>query len=114
MLEEIERFVLTFATLCITLEMHHVMYGTSIVTGPDNVPRENLSMNRKTNGERELVDRDNNEAQLAYSKVAALHKRPAIAMTNKHPMLTPATLESNLEESIIVSKNILQIPRKYI
>ena len=71
-------------------------------------------LTEKTNGERELVDRDNNEAQLAYSKVAALHKRPAIAMTNKHPMLTPATLESNFEESIIVSKNILQIPRKYI
>ena len=95
MLEEIERFVLTFATLCITLEMHHVMYATSIVTDPDNVPRKNLSMNRKTNGERELVHRDNNEAQLAYSKVAALHKRPTITMTDKHPMLTPATLESN-------------------
>ena len=47
MLEEIERFVLTFATLCITLEMHHVIYGTSIVTGPDNDPRENLPINRK-------------------------------------------------------------------
>ncbi len=39
MLEEIERFVLAFATLCITLEMHHVMYATSIVTDPDNAPR---------------------------------------------------------------------------
>ena len=42
MLEEIERFVLTFATLCVTLEMHHEMYATSIVTDPDNAPREPL------------------------------------------------------------------------
>ena len=45
---EIELFVLTFAPLFITLEMHHVICCTSIVAGPDHFQRQDLSMNRTT------------------------------------------------------------------
>ena len=59
------------------------------------------------NGENALVRRRSDNPHLASSKIASLQEQSAIAMTEKHPLLTPARLESTrFASSRFVGENL--------
>ncbi len=47
------------------------------------------------NGDKALVRRRSDDPHRASAKIATLQNQPSVAMTEKHPVLIPATLKSS-------------------